>query len=480
MKIKLIFPARRLRDTEMIVKNHLVPSETLAAIAAITPKNHEVEVVDENVQELDMNDMPDLVGITVYTFLAPRAYEIADSYRTKGVYVVLGGLHVTGMPDDAMPHADTIFVGEAEGAWCDFLSDLQQRHPKSVYRPDFVKDLDQLPEPRKDIVHKHKYFTIASISGSRGCPHSCAYCFNSVKPKAPFRHRFTDSILSQIKRTGDNYHIFFDDNFVADRAFARELCQGLKGLNIKWRCAASIDLGYDDELVQEMAESGCDSVFIGFESINSGSLDESHKYHNRRKDYERLIAALHKYAILINAAFVFGFDHDKPSVFRETVQFAIENKLASVNFHILVPFPGTQLFERMKKEGRILTYDWSKYDTGHVVFQPKQLTPEELEAGYRWVYRELYSWPNILRRLPTRNLRYAARSLIFNIALKKMNWVWDLLKKMNLLYRAFHLYYNKWHRFPRLSLCFGNSSAVKVQKADYVLSMELMNKGMTK
>ena len=454
VRIKLIFPARSLRDTEMVVKNHLVPSETLAAIAAVTPSPHQVEIADENVQRLNMDDAPDLVGITVYTFLAPRAYEIADHYRAKGVHVVLGGLHVTGAPQDAMPHADTIFIGEAEGAWPTFLSDLEQRRPQRVYRPDPVADLDRLPPPRKDLLRKSKYFTVASISGSRGCPHHCAYCFNSLRPKAPFRRRSVPSIISQIKAEGDSYLIFFDDNLTADREFARELCRGLKGLGLRWRCAASIDVGYDEELVRNMAESGCDSVFVGFESINGASLDESAKHHNRRRDYERLIGVFQRNRILINAAFVFGFDHDTPAVFRDTVQFAIRNKLTSVNFHILVPFPGTPLFQRLEQEGRILTRHWGHYDTGHVVFQPKQITVEQMLAGYRWAYDELYSWSNILRRLPTDSIGYALRALVFNIALKKMDWVWHALRRANLLYTAFHL-----HCRARASLSRANPSS---------------------
>jgi radical SAM superfamily enzyme YgiQ (UPF0313 family) len=443
MRIKLIFPGRELRDTEMVMKNHLVPSETLTAIAAATPPQHEVVVVDENVQRLDLDDTPDLVGITVYTFLAPRAYKIADSYRSRGIHVVLGGLHVTGVPGDALNHADTIFIGEAEVLWAGFLSDLERGNAQRIYGPTFPSDLDALPFPRKDLLKKHKYFTTASASGSRGCPYRCDYCFNSVRPKAPYRQRSIASLVRQIRDQGDSYYIFFDDNLTVDRSFARALCRALKPLGIRWRCAASIDLGYDEELVRAMAESGCESIFIGFESINAGSLDESSKHHNRRLDYERLIGILQRNNILINAAFVFGFDHDTPSVFRETVQFAIQNRLTSVNFHILTPFPGTCLYNRLMGEGRILTRDWSLYDTGHVVFRPKHLTPEELTMGYRRVYREFYSWRNILRRLPGHGPRYALRTLTFNIALKKMDWIWHTLQKWNLLYTTFHLYFRK-------------------------------------
>jgi len=440
MKIKLVFPRRSLRDTETIIKHHLVPSETLTAIAAATPARHTVEIVDENVQSLDLNDIPDVVGITVYTFLAPRAYELAEYFRARGAHVVLGGLHVTSVPQDAAPHADSIFIGEAEALWSSFLEDVERGQPQRVYGPAFVRELDELPRPRKSLLAHWRYLTLASVSGSRGCPYRCTYCFNSVEPKPSFRQRSVESIVAQIKAEGDAYYIFFDDNFTVNREFSLKLCRELAKLNIKWRYAASINLGYDEPLVRAMAHSGCDSIFIGFESINAGALRQSAKYHNRAQDYERLIKVFQRQGILINAAFVFGFDDDTPDVFQETVRFAIHNQLTSVNFHLLTPFPGTPLFAKLEREGRILTHDWSQYDTGHMVFRPQQMTVEQLLAGYRWVYREFYSWRNILRRLPANQLGYAGRTLMFNLALKKIDWVWLALRQCGLLYHAFHIY----------------------------------------
>jgi len=374
MRIKLIFPRRELRHTETVIKHHLVPSETLPALAAVTPPGHTVEIVDENVQSLDMEDVPDLVGITVYTFVAPRAYALARHFRSRGAHVVLGGLHVTSVPDEAMRYADTIFIGEAEVLWNAFLRDLERGKPQRVYGPAFVHDLNELPQPRKALLSRNRYLTVASVSGSRGCPYRCTYCFNSVDPKPSFRQRSVQSIVSQIKTEGDAYYIFFDDNFTVNRDFTWDLCRELGRLNIKWRCAASINLGYDEALVSAMAASGCDSIFIGFESINTGSLNSSSKHHNRRQDYERLI----------------------------------------------------RVFQ--------------------VVFRPRQMTADELIAGYRWAYREYYSWRSILRRMDTQDLRYGLRTLVFNIALKKMDWVWLLLRRCRLLYSSFHLY----HRIERL------------------------------
>jgi len=227
---------------------------------------------------------------------------------------------------------------------------------------------------------------------------------------------------------------------MVDKSYGQQLCEALKPLKIRWRCASSIDIGYDEDTVRLMAEAGCESVFIGFESINSGSLEESSKHQNQSNDYKKLIKVFHKYGIMINASFVFGFDHDDTNVFEATVKFAIEAKLASINFHIVTPFPGTPLFQRLQTEGRILHYDWNKYDTAHAVFQPTLMSPEELEEGYRRVYNEFYSWSSILKRMPAK-FTQKPRFLAFNLGLKKINPLWDFMIKLNILAPAFKLYH---------------------------------------
>jgi radical SAM superfamily enzyme YgiQ (UPF0313 family) len=212
-------------------------------------------------------------------------------------------------------------------------------------------------------------------------------------------------------------------------------------MGVRWRCAASIEVAYDEDLLHLMAESGCESLFIGLESVNSSSLIESAKVQNRVRDYERLLRAIHRHGIMINASFVFGFDHDEPTVFQETLEFAVRNRIDSINFHILTPYPGTVLFQRMETEGRILTYDWDRYDTAHAVFQPARMTVEELERGYVWIYKQFYSWANILRRMPEGSLERKVRFLVFNVALKKANWAWEVLIRLNLLRPLFRVYW---------------------------------------
>jgi radical SAM superfamily enzyme YgiQ (UPF0313 family) len=444
MLIKFVFPGRKIRTLEIRGKNHLVPSETLTTLAAVTPSHHRVVIEDENVQRLTLDDRPDVVGITVYTFLAKRAYEIADHYRARGVHVVLGGLHVTGRPEEALEHADTIVIGEGDTVWPQFLADFEAGHPAREYRADVALPLDALPLPRKDLLDGRRYLSTASVSASRGCPYHCDYCFNSVEGASPFRRRSVCSVIRQVEEmrgTGQNYVIFFDDNLTVDRGFARALFEALKPVGVRWRCAASVEVAYDEELLRLMAESGCESLFIGFESVNARSLAASAKHQNRVRDYERLIRAIKRHGIMINASFVFGYDHDDPGVFQETLEFAVRNKLDSINFHILTPYPGTVLFKRLEAEGRILTYDWDKYDTAHAVFQPARMTVEELERGYVWIYGRFYSWPNILRRTPAGSLERKVRFLVFNIALKKANWLWEVLIRLRLLHPLFRIYW---------------------------------------
>jgi radical SAM superfamily enzyme YgiQ (UPF0313 family) len=451
MRIKLIFPKRKIRGLEIRGKNHLVPSETLTALAAVTPSRHEVVIEDENVQPLHLDDRPDVVGITVYTFVARRAYQIADAYRARGVYVVLGGLHVTGRPDEARLHADTIVIGEGDGAWPQLLDDLERGRAQPVYRAAQAPALDALPLPRKELLDARRYLSTASVSATRGCPYHCQYCFNSVDGAAPFRKRSIDAVVRQVEAlrdAGQRYVIFFDDNLTVDRRYARALCTALRGRGVRWRCAASIEAAYDEELLRLMAQSGCESVFIGLESINAGSLEESSKLHNRVRDYERLIRAIQRHGMMINASFVFGFDHDDPGVFRRTLEFAVRNRLDSINFHILTPYPGTPLFARLEAEGRLLTDDWDRYDTAHAVFRPVGMTAAQLEQGYEWIYHEFYAWRAIWQRMPEGSLERKVRFLVFNIALKKANGLWELLIRLNLLSPLFSLYWLLLGRLP--------------------------------
>jgi len=348
------------------------------------------------------------------------------------------------MPEEAQKHADTIFIGEADYSWPEFLKDLESDKPQTVYIQQTSTNISAIPRPRRDLLDSRRYLSTASITATRGCPYSCAYCFNSVnKNYSRFRTRPVESVIDEIKnhiKNGNRYVVFFDDNLMVDKEYGRELCRALIPLNIRWRCASSIELGYDEETVRLMAAAGCENVFIGLESIYKESLHESSKFHNHSENYLDLIHTFHKNGIMINASFVFGFDHDDSGVFERTVKFAVDAKLASINFHIVTPYPGTPLFKKLENENRILTYDWNKYDTAHAVFKPAQMSPEELEYGYKWVYKEFYSWPNILKRMPE-GLTQKPRFLAFNAFLKKANPIWEAMIRANILAPAFKTYH---------------------------------------
>ena len=249
MHIKLIFPGRPIRPLEIRTKNHLIPSETLTALAAVTPPHHSIEIADENVAPLHLDDHPDLVGITVYTFLAPRAYAIADAYRRRGIPVVLGGLHVSGLPEEALAHADAVFVGEADTTWPQFLRDFERGAARHIYQPSASTDIASLPRPRRDLLDGRRYLSTASVTATRGCPYSCSYCFNSVNwLYSRFRKRPIDRVIDEIRghqARGDHYVVFFDDNLMVDKTYGKALCAALTPLGVRWRCASSIELGYD-------------------------------------------------------------------------------------------------------------------------------------------------------------------------------------------------------------------------------------------
>lgn len=472
MNIKFIFPGRPMRPLEVRSKNHLIPSETLCALAAVTPREHSIEIADENVTPLRLDDHPDIVAITVYTFLAPRAYEIADHYRKKGVFVALGGLHVTGLPEEAALHSDAVFVGESDESWPQFLNDFKNGQAKELYTQSCSTDIYTIPVPSRQFLDKKKYLSTASVSATRGCPYKCSYCFNSVNRNySVFRKREVADVIAEIKThksNGNRYIVFFDDNLMVDKAYGRQLCFELEKLNIRWRCASSIDIAYDEETVKLMAEAGCESVFIGFESINADSLADGFKFQNKAADYLKLINVFHKYGIMINASFVFGFDHDDLQVFERTAQFGIEAKLASINFHILTPYPGTPFYDKIKNEGRIFETDWSKFDTAHAVFTPKNMTAQQLEKGYRKAYELFYCWSSIFKRMP-QGISSKPRFLSFNFFLKKANPLWGIIMKLNLLSPAFKLYhaidYRLW-KIGRHHMKEKNVSVISLRKSN--------------
>jgi len=390
-----------------------MPELTLPVLAALTPPDIEVIVTEEEIEDVTYKDRVELVGISYMTPLAPRAYEIADEYRRRGAKVVLGGIHASALPEEAGLHADAVVIGEAENVWAPLIEDHRANRLKPVYRAAEMSDLHNLPIPRRDLLKQGMTFSPYSIQTTRGCPFGCHFCSVTKFFGGTFRYRPVEDVVREIEKSEKRNWIFVDDNIVGNAAYAAELFRALIPLKIRWVGQSVLHLAKNKELLDLAAKSGCLGLFIGFESLNELSLQSVNKGVNKVKDYEENARKLHDQGILILASFMFGFDHDDKSVFEKTVEFLIRNKFVAASLPILIPYPGTKLFEKFEEEGRILTRDWSKYDYGNVVFRPKLMEPEALAEGASWAAREFYSRSSIVSRFAY-NWRHPLVALVLN------------------------------------------------------------------
>lgn len=408
MKIVFISPAGPLyRYRGGIFRRSLRYSPlTLVTLAAYIPDelNAEVQIFDEGIEEAPDRPDADLIAMTVITGSAKRAYELAARYREQGIPVVLGGPHVTLIPEDAAPHADCIVTGYAEHTWPQLLRDFAAGHMRPRYDQGQL-DLADLPLPRRDLLQAKKYSTTSVFEATRGCAHNCEFC---VVPAAwgrrPYQKPVAD-VVRDIRSTGTRKALFIDLNLIADRAYARRLFEALVPLNIRWFGLATVLLQHDQELLELMARSGCRGLLVGLESVNQDSLSVACKRFNQSIDFYEFVRLLHRYRIALMGTFVFGLDSDTPEVFEETARFAVDAAIDLPRFAIATPFPGTALYKRLQLEGRILTRDWDIYDGQHVVFQPSQMTVKELAAGHEWTWKRVYSRRNIVRRLSRSRLQ---------------------------------------------------------------------------
>lgn len=410
MKIVLLSPKGPLyrHDGGIFRKSLRAAPLTLTTLAALVPEELGADVVlyDEGIQPIPADLEADLVGMTVITGTAPRAYELAAQYRARGIPVVLGGPHVTLAPEDAAPHAETIVTGYAEETWPALLRDVVggRLRPRYDMAPDFSFDRPgTLPFPRRDLLLKGAYKTMHTFEASRGCVHDCSFC---VVPSAWGRRPYLKPIghvIDELRRTRARHAVFYDLNLIANRAYAAELFSALEPLRIRWFGLASTLL--DEGLVERMARSGCRGLLVGFESPREDSLADLRKGWNRPARYPELIALLHRHGIAINGTFVFGNDSDGPEVFDEVADFVLTHGIDLPRFAVLTPFPGTPLFQTLADQDRIRTRDWSLYDGQHVVFEPARMSGEALLAGHEAVWRRVYAWRGIARRLGSRMLR---------------------------------------------------------------------------
>ena len=360
----------QMRPMDTNIKLHMAPPLGLLTIIQLLRKEHTLSLENENIQDIIYDDNPDLVGISVTVDTLPRAISIAQHFRQRGIPVVAGGIHITTAFDTVSPDCfDVLCVGAAEGTWPDIVHDFEKGTLKKLYICSHKLSPDLLVSPAYDFIGQDSYLYCNVVHTSRGCPFRCDFCYNSA-PQRMYIHRPVEDVLADIRSVGGKHIMFIDDNFAGDPAWTRNLLKRIAPLGIKWNAAVSINAAFDSELLDLMRDSGCQSLFIGFESINPQSIQAVHKVQNDIHRYEVAIRAIHERGIMIHASFVFGLDGDTPDTFSATRDWIIRNKIETVTSHILTPYPGTALYERMKAENRLLTDDLSQYDTAHVVFQP--------------------------------------------------------------------------------------------------------------
>jgi len=388
----------------------LVPLLGVTTVAALTPPHIEVSLTDENLQKINFDKEVDLIGITAMTSTACRAYEIADTFRKKGKNVVLGGFHPSALPEEAIQHADSVVIGEAEGVWPALLRDFEAGKLKKFYQRKDWANLEKLPIPRRDLLKRKAYRLFNAVETSRGCPFRCNFCSVSSHFGNAYRCRPIEDIIEEVKTLEGEYIFFVDDNIVGIPRRAKELFKALIPYKKKWIGQASTIFARDEELLKLAAQSGCIGMFIGFESLSKASLKEAGKSFNITARYKEDIKKMHAHGISVNGSFIFGFDHDDTSVFERTVKFIEDAKLDTVSLFTLTPFPGTPLSRKLAEENRILTKDWSKY--GGVVFKPKLMSPEALREGSVWAWKECYSYRSIFKRVGFPGRHWFLRLLI--------------------------------------------------------------------
>lgn len=370
---------------------------SLLSVAAATPDENQVTIIDEQVENIHWEEDFDLVGITCMTALAPRAYEIAEHFRRKNIPVILGGMHPTLCRDDAIQHADAVVVGDAEGIWEDVLHEVKKGQLKQIYTNSKPPDLNGIKIVQRNVLNKKFYATINAVQATRGCPNGCEFCAVASFHRQTQRKRPVEAVADEISRIPDKFILFVDDNLTADVDYARRLFSELKRLNKLWTTQASVGIAEYPDLIKSAAESGCIGLFIGIETFSGANLRGVAKTCNRVEKYREAIQLFHSFGIAVEAGIVFGFDNDRAPVFQNTLDMLDTLEIDLIQASIFTPLPGTKRFGSM--QDRIYNRDWADYDFHSVVFQPKHMSAANLQAGHDWVTREFYKPWRIARRL---------------------------------------------------------------------------------
>jgi radical SAM superfamily enzyme YgiQ (UPF0313 family) len=417
-------------------KHVLTPTLALTSIAATTPEHWEVRYWDENLLDgrPPFTPLPEVVGISVHLTFANRAFELAQWYRSRGSKVVLGGLHVLSCPEECAPYADALAVGDGVQLWPRILADVESGCLRSTYTATYESDYREDPAPRRSILPRKSFLTTTSLIATRGCHNRCGFCYLATDGlRMPYRMRDPSQVAAEFVADRQPYAVFVDNNLGSNRPYLYELCRALRPLNKIWSAAVSIDVTDDPGLIRAMALGGCTGVFVGFESLTDENLADAKKKTPKASDYARRVHLLHENGIQVNGSFVLGFDHDRKDVFTRTAEWIEANRLECATFHILTPYPATPLFRQMEAEGRLLHRDWALYDTAHAVFRPKNMSPEELERGYAWMYQRLFSHASIWRRRPA-DWQAVVPYLGMSYLYKRSNRFWRLLIKRHLVH----------------------------------------------
>ena len=396
MKLELIVPA--------VEENARVPNLALPILATLTPPDIELSFTDDLLGPIDLKrglKEVDLVAITVMTKTALRAYHIADAYRKKGVSVVLGGIHPSALPEEAKAHADAVVIGEAEGVWSRLIEDARAKDLKPFYRQEDFTDLSKIPRPRREILPTKGYIPVDVVQATRGCPFHCEFCSVRKFFGHTYRFRPISEIVEEVRSLRHRYLMFNDDNIIGNPSYARELLKALIPLKKRWFGQGSLAGLREASNIELLAKSGCICLYIGFESLSKANMIQSHKYQNDPSEYREIINELHRYGIAVSGSFVFGFDEDDPSVFEETVSFAIQTKLFSAVFTLLTPYPETAFYQRVKREGRLVQDRWwllQNPEESAPHFIPKKMSAEVLRDCWRKAWKEFYSFSSTLKR----------------------------------------------------------------------------------
>jgi radical SAM superfamily enzyme YgiQ (UPF0313 family) len=420
--IHLINPKTDSLTTRPLYMNRALysPLAGLLAVAASIPRDqYEVILTDENIEVIDFDLKADLVGISAMTSYVNRGYEIADQFRTRGVPVVMGGVHPSFMPQEALKHCDAVVIGEVELVIDRLLDDLSHGSMHGSYKSQALHSMVGMPMPRYDLLKKHRYVNRTFIQTSRGCHQGCTFCAEPLMNGLKFRYRPVDEVVREMENCGSRFISINDADFFGTPERPKQVMRAMKGRGFRWQAGVTSKLAQDDEMLDLAADSGCTMLSIGFESIARATLKSVHKHVNRPENFAALVEKIHSYGIMVFGLFMFGFDGDDRSVFEETVRFNRESNYDACAYSVLTPYPGTLTWYEMKKANRIISFDWDKYDQGQVVYRPAQMSGDELRLGQLQAYDTFYALSSIVSRFPIRGRRNRGQWLIYNAFMRK-------------------------------------------------------------